>query len=162
MQYLRALCPELPIPRKPPGSDIATCGLSPTASRHTLPSSQHASYQCCYWQVLAFLSLRQMSSRLALMGFDLFAVGMVVSYITIRLHKPIRLMQVPPALHWNLKMPTTVTVDDGGNLIVSISVVHRCHSTTACNNMVDHLQACTAHAASATDISMQGCGAHST
>ena len=73
----------------------------------------------------------------------------------IRLHKPIRLMPIPPALHWNLKMPTNVPVDDGGDLIVSISVVRRCHCTTACHNVVDCFQACTAHAASGTDISMQ-------
>ena len=65
-------------------------------------------------QVLAFLSLRQMSGRLAL---NFPAVGMVVSqidhYDVIRLHKPIRLMPIPPALHWNLKMPTNVPVKDG-------------------------------------------------
>ena len=44
-------------------------------------------------------------------------------YDVIRLHKPIRLMPIPPALHWNLKMPTNVPVDDGGDLMVSISVV---------------------------------------
>ena len=64
----------------------------------------------------------------------------------VRLHKPIRLTQVPPAVQWNLKMPTNVPVDDGSELIVSISVVRRCHSTTACHNVVDCLQACTAHA----------------
>ena len=41
-------------------------------------------------------------------------------------HKPIRLMPVSPAL---LKLPTNVPVDEGGDLIVSISVVRRCHSS---------------------------------
>ena len=91
-------------------------------------------------------------------GFDLPCSGdgrIPHHYDVIRLHKPIRLMPIPPALHWNLKMPTNVPVDDGGDLIVSISVVRRCHCTTACHNVVDCLQACTAHAASGTDISMQ-------
>ena len=38
---------------------------------------------------------------------------------------------------------------------MSISVVRRCHCTTACHNVVDCFRACTAHAASGTDISMQ-------
>ena len=33
------------------------------------------------------------------------------------LHKPITLMPVPLALHWNLKMPKNVLVDAGGELI---------------------------------------------
>ena len=32
-------------------------------------------------------------------------------------------------------MPTNIPVDDGGDLIVSISVARRCHSTTACHNV---------------------------
>ena len=91
-------------------------------------------------------------------GFDLPCSGdgrIPHHYDVIRLHKPIRFMPIPPALHWNLKMPTNVPVDDGGDLIVSISVVRRCHCTTACHNVVDCLQACTAHAESGTDISMQ-------
>ena len=35
-----------------------------------------------------------------------------------RLHKPIRMMPVPFALHWNPKMTTNVPVDNGGHLIV--------------------------------------------
>ena len=72
----------------------------------------------------------------------------------IRLHKPIRMMPVPSALHWNPKMATNFPVNDGGYLIVSISVVRRCQSTTACHNVVDCFQAYTAHAASRTDITM--------
>ena len=72
----------------------------------------------------------------------------------IRLHKPIRMMPVPSALHWNPKMATNIPVNDGGHLIVSISVVRRCQSTTACHNAVDCFQAYTAHAASRTDITM--------
>ena len=64
------------------------------------------------------------------------------------LHKPVRMMPVPSALHWNPKMTTNIPVNDGGHLIVSISVVHRCQSTTACYNVVDCFQAYTAHAAS--------------
>ena len=52
-------------------------------------------------------------------------------------------------------MVTNIPVNDGGHLIVSISVVHWCQSTTACHNVVDCFQAYTAHAASRTDISMQ-------
>ena len=36
-----------------------------------------------------------------------------------------------------------------------ISLVHRCQGTTACHNVVNCLQSCTAQAASGTDISMQ-------
>ena len=71
-------------------------------------------------------------------GFDLPCSGdgrIPHHYDVIRLHKPIRLMPIPPALHWNLKMPTNVPVDDGGDLIVSISVVRRCHCTTTCYNL---------------------------
>ena len=73
-------------------------------------------------------------------GFDLPCSGdgrIPHHYDVIRLHKPIRLMPIPPALHWNLKMLTNVPVDDGSDLIVSISVVRRCHCTTACHNVVD-------------------------
>ena len=73
----------------------------------------------------------------------------------VRLHKPIRMMSVPSALHWNPKMSTNVPVDNGGHLIVSISIVYQCQSTTACNNVVGCFQAYTAQAASGTDISMQ-------
>ena len=93
------------------------------------------------WQVLAFLSLRHVQ----LVGFDLRCSGdgrIPYYHDVVRLHKPIRLMPIPPALHWNLKMPTSVSVDDGGDLIVLIRVVHRCHSITACHNVVDCLQAC--------------------
>ena len=72
----------------------------------------------------------------------------------IRLYKPSRMMPVPSALHWNPKMATNIPVNDGGHLIVSIGVVHRCQSTTACHNVVDCFQAYTAHAASRTDITM--------
>ena len=70
------------------------------------------------------------------------------------LHKPIRVMLVPSALHWNPKMATNIPVNDGGHLIVSISVVHWCQSNTACHNVVDCFQAYTAHVASRTDIMM--------
>ena len=70
------------------------------------------------------------------------------------LHKPIRMMPVPSALHWNRKMATNIPVNDGGHLIVSISVVHWCQSNTACHNVVDCSQAYTAHVASRTDIMM--------
>ena len=72
----------------------------------------------------------------------------------IRLHNPIRMMPVPSALHWNPKMATNIPVNDGGHLIVSISVVRWCQSTTACHNVVDCFQAYTAHAACRTDITM--------
>ena len=91
-------------------------------------------------------------------GFDLpcSGDGRILHHCdVIRLHKPIRLLPIPPALYWNQKMPANVPVDDGGDLIVLISVVRQCHCTTACHNAVDCFQACTAHAASGTDISMQ-------
>ena len=40
----------------------------------------------------------------------------------VRLHKPIMMMPVPSALHWKPKMTTNVPEDNGGHLIVSISV----------------------------------------
>ena len=51
-----------------------------------------------------------------------------------------------------------VPVDDG-DLIMSISAVRQHHSTTACHNVVDCLQACTAHIPSRTHLNA-GCGAH--
>ena len=72
----------------------------------------------------------------------------------IRLHKPIRMMPIPSALHSNPKMTKNIPVNDGGHLIVSISVVRRCQSLTACHNVVDCFKAYTAHAASRTDITM--------
>ena len=90
-------------------------------------------------------------------GFDLLGSGDGgISHHSnvIRLHKPIRMMPVPSALHWNPKMATNIPVNDGGHLIVSISVVHWCQSTTACHNVVDCFQAYTAHSASRTDIAM--------
>ena len=72
----------------------------------------------------------------------------------IRLHKSIRMMPVPSALHWNPKMATNIPVNDGGHQIVSISVVYWCQSTTACHNVVDCFQAYTAHAESRTDITI--------
>ena len=51
----------------------------------------------------------------------------------VRLHKPIRMMPVPSSLHWNPKLPTNVSVDNGGHLIVSTSVVDRHQGTTACH-----------------------------
>ena len=57
-------------------------------------------------------------------GFDLPCNGdgrISHHHDVVRLHKPIRLMLVSPALHWNLKMPTNVPVDDGGDLIVCVS-----------------------------------------
>ena len=44
----------------------------------------------------------------------------------IRLHKPIRMMPVPSALHWDPKLTTNVPVDNAGHLILLISVVHWC------------------------------------
>ena len=72
----------------------------------------------------------------------------------IRLHKPIRMMPVASALHWNPKIATNISVNDGGHLIVSVSACHRCQSTTACHNVVDCFQAYIPHAASRTDITM--------
>ena len=161
MQYLRALCPELPIPREPPGFHIATCGLPPPAGRRQLLSmlpTDVAIGRTDDVNEKAGVSLLVSETDARSVGFDLLGRGdgrIPYHYDVVRLHKPIRLMPIPPALHWNLKMPTNVPVDDGGNLIVSISVVHRCHCTTACHNVVDCFQACTAHAASGTDISLQ-------
>ena len=72
----------------------------------------------------------------------------------IRLHKPIRMMPVPSALHWNPKMATNIPVNDGGHLIVSINVVRQFQSSTVCHIVVDCFRAYTAHAASRTDITM--------
>ena len=90
-------------------------------------------------------------------GFDLLGSGdggIPHHSNVIRLHKPMRVMLVPSALHWNPKMATNILVNDGDHLIVSIRVVRRCRSTTACHNVVVCFQAYTAHAASRTDITM--------
>ena len=139
MQYLHALCPELPIPRELPGFDIATWGLPPPAGRHTWPTSQRASYRRCHRKEAdvnekAGVSLLVSETEVRSVGFVLPCSGdgrIPHHYNVIRLHKPIRLMPIPPALHWNLKMPTNVPVDDGSDLGLSISVVRRCHCTTA-------------------------------
>ena len=161
MQYLRALCPKLPRPPEPPVFDNATCGLAPLASCCTSPTSQHVSLPSAEQlisirgQVFVFLFLRQMSGRLALI---FLAVKMVVFHIIVMSSVSTSLsamMPVPSALHWNPKMVTKIPVNDGGHLIVLISVVDRCQSTTACYNVVDCFQAYTAHPASRTDIVMQ-------
>ena len=135
--YLRALCPKLSIPREPPGSNIATCILSPPASRHTLPTSQHASYRRCHGRTAdinekAGVSLLVSETDVRSIGFDLPCSGngrIPHHHDAVRLRTPIscRLMPVPPALHWNLKMPQMFQcMDDGGDLIASISVFRRC------------------------------------
>ena len=55
----------------------------------------------------------------SVVGFDVPCIGdghVPHHHDGVCLHKPIRLMPVPPALHWNLKMATNVPVDDGGDL----------------------------------------------
>ena len=90
-------------------------------------------------------------------GFNLLGSGDGASphySNVIRLHKPIWMMPVPSALHCNPKMTTNSPVNDGGHLIVSISVDHWCQITTICHNVVECFQGYTAHAASRTDITM--------
>ena len=90
-------------------------------------------------------------------GFDLLGIGdggIPHHSNVIRLHKPIRMMPIPSALHCNPKMVTNIRVNDGDHLIVSISVVRRCQSITACHNVVDCFQAYTAHVASRTDTTI--------
>ena len=73
-------------------------------------------------------------------GFDLSGSGDGgISHHSnaIHLHKPIRMIAVPSALHWNHKMATNIPVNDGGHLIVSISVVYRFQSITVCHTVVD-------------------------
>ena len=149
--------PACTVPRAP-----NTMGTTWVRHCHMRLTSTHrspylANFSACFLQK-AGVSLLVSETDVRSVGFDLPCSGdgrIPHHYDVIRLHKPIRLMPIPPALHWNLKMPTNVPVDDGGDLTVSISVVRRCHCTTACHNVVDCLQACTAHAASGTDISMQ-------
>ena len=78
------------------------------------------------------LSLLVYEADVRSVGFDLPCSGddrISHHHDVVRLHKASRSMPVPSALHWNLKMPTNIPVDDGSDLIVSISVVRRCHST---------------------------------
>ena len=107
MQYLRALCPKLPRPPKPPVFDNASCGLSPLASRYTC-------------QLLSMFLANVAISRTAdinrktsvcllisetdvwIIGFDLLGSGdggIPHHSNIIRLHKPIRMMPVPSVLH---------------------------------------------------------------
>ena len=51
------------------------------------------------------------------------------------LHKPIRMMPVPSALHWNPKMTTNIPVNNEGHLIVSISVVPKHYSLPQCGQL---------------------------
>ena len=117
---------------QPPNNTCVHCAQSSQYHRsHMGPILPHAAYlhlrKSPY--LANFSRVRQMSSWLALI---FLTVGMVISHITTmssvsRIHKPIRLMPVPPVLHWNLKLPTNVPVDDGGDLIVSTSIVRRCY-----------------------------------
>ena len=126
MQYLRALCPKLPRPPELLWSDIATCGLPPP-SRRTLPTSPHASHtdvaivRTADINKKTGVSLFVSETNIWSVGFHLPCSGDGRGphhHDVARLHKPIRLIPVPPALHWNLKMPTNIPVDDGGDLIV--------------------------------------------
>ena len=162
MQYLRALCPKLP---RPPN--------------HHCLTTPHAAY--LHSQVTVLRQLLPMflanvaisrtadinkktGACLLISETDVWTIcfdlpgsgdgGIPHHSNVIRLHEPITMMPVSSALLWNPKMTTNIPVNDGGHLIVSISVVRRCQSTTACHNVVDCLQAYTAHAASRTDITM--------
>ncbi len=162
MQYLRALCSKLPRPPKPSVFDNFTCGLSLLASRCTSPTSQHVFANVAISRTADInkktsVCLPISETDVWTIGFDFLGSwdGDIPHHSNvIRLHKPIRMMPVPSALHWNIKITTNISVNDGGHLIVSISVVHRCQSTTACHNVIDCFQGYTAHAVSRTDITM--------
>ena len=154
MQYLRALC----------SRDPNTTGTTWVRHCHmhlisTLKSLYFANFSRCFLttlpssgqlmplrkQVLAFLSLRHIRS----VGCDLPCSGdgrIPYYHDVVRLHKPIRLMPVPLALHWNLEMPKNVPVDDVGDLIVSISEVPKSlvlsshHLSLSCTRKVRILQ----------------------
>ena len=154
MQYLRALCPALPTPLEQPVFDTATCSLPPPDPQVTV-----------FWQLLSLFPGDIAISRTAdinkktsvclpisetdvrTIGTDLPTSrdgGIPHHRYVVHLHKPIRIMPVPSALHWNPKLTTNVPVDnDGDHLIVSISVAHRCEGTTAYHNVVNYFQAYT-------------------
>ena len=160
MQYLRALRQMLPTPLEQPVFDNATCDLP--ASHCISSTSQSVSGDV----VIRTADINKKTSIcLVISETDVRRIGTDLPSSrdgsiphhsdVIRLRKPTRMMPVPSALHWNPKMMTNIPVDNGGHLIVSISVVHRCQGTTACHNVVNCFQAYTAQAASRTDISMQ-------
>ena len=86
-----------------------------------------------------------------MIGFDLPGSGDG----GICLHKLIKIIPVQSALQWKLKMATNIPVNDGGHLIVLITAVYQCQSTTACHNVLNCFQAYTAHVASKTDITIE-------
>ena len=91
-------------------------------------------------QVFVLLFLKQMSGRLALINLFSSRDGCIPHHSdVVHLHKTIRVMPVPSALHWNSKMITNVQVDIGSHLIVLISVVHRCQGTAQAASETDTL-----------------------
>ena len=152
--------PACTVPKAPKTTGTASVRQCHMRLISTLKSLYFANFSACFLpmlpsagqlisirrQVFVFLFLRQMSGRLALI---FLAVGMVVSHIIV-----MSFVSTSLSLHWNPKMMTNMPVNDGGHLIVSISVVHWCQSTTACHNVVDCFQGYTAHVASRTDITI--------
>ena len=166
--YSHRAIPACTVPKAPKTTEtisVRQCHkrLSPLARRCTSPTSQHVSCQCFAISRTADIN-KKTSVCLPISETDVWTIGFDLPGSgdggiphhsnVIRLHKPIRMMPVPSALHWNPKMATNISVNDGCHLIVSISVVRRCQSTKACHNVVDCFQAYTAHAASRTDITM--------
>ncbi len=143
-------------------SDTATCSLPPLASYCILSTSQPVPGDVAISTTADInkktnVCLLIFETDVRMIGTDLprSRNGCIPHHSdVIRLHKPIRMMPVPSALHWNPKMATNIPVNDGGHLIMSISVVRQCQSTSACHNVVDCFQAYTAHATSRTDIMM--------
>ncbi len=156
--------PACTVPKAPKTTgttSVRQCHMRLISTRKSL---YFANFSACFLpmlpsagQLISIVCLPISETDVWTIGFDLPGSGDGgISHHSnvIRLHKSIRMMPVPSALHWNPKMATNIPVNDGGHLIVSISVVHRCQSTTACHNVVDCFQAYTAHAASRTDITM--------
>ena len=136
MKYLRVLWPKLPSLPEPPESDIAAqaaylypqVAILDNISAYFVPSlATEGQLVLIKISVILLVYQRDVLS----FGSDLNAIGMVVCH-DVGLHNPIRLMPVPPALQWNLKISKTVPVDVRNDLIVAISVCRRCHRTTAC------------------------------
>ena len=110
---LRTLWPTLPTPLEQPVCN-ATCGLPPHASR-------------CKLQLLSLFPGDVAIGRTAdvrMIGTDLVS-SMVAGWLydipyhsdIVRFHKPMRMMPIPSALHWNLygspKLTTNISMDDG-------------------------------------------------
>ena len=114
MQYLRALCPCSQYHGNHLGSTLRHAAyLHPQVAilgqLFSMLPTDVAIGRTANVNEKAGVSLLVSETDVRSVGFDLPCSGdgrIPHHYDVVRLHKPIRLMPIPPALHWNLKLPT--------------------------------------------------------